>query len=90
MSLLANLETDGVAGFSCVCLGMLAWLKSSSQDPMVAARLASLPLLPSGPPEDAAGTAAGGTSACLFNMGSGVPSGTSSEVPKKKVEVRII
>lgn len=75
MSLLVNLEAEGVAGFSCVCLGMLAWLKSSSHDPMVAARLASLPLLPKGAPEDGVGSAAGagaGISACLLNTDRGV------------------
>ena len=85
---LASLQTylgaEAVAGFPCAfCFGMLAWLKSSSQDPMVAARLASLPLLPSGAPEDTVGTSAGGTSACLFNRDRGVLSGTILEVPEK-------
>lgn len=55
-----NLGTEAVAGFS---LGMLAWLRSSSQDPIVAARLANLPLLPTGVSEETVGTGAGGTSA---------------------------
>ncbi len=67
-------------------LGMLAWLRSSSQDPMVAARLASLPLLPIGVSEDMwVGMAAGGTSACLFNRDRGVQSGTATEEPEKVV-----
>lgn len=57
-----------VPGFSFgFWLTMLAWLRSSSQDPMVAARLASLPLLPRGVPEDTVGTVDGGTTSCLFN-----------------------
>lgn len=83
-SLTANLGT-AVQGFSfAFSLGMLAWLRSSSQDPMVAARLASLPFLPSGVPEDTVGTAAGGTSVCLFNRDRGVQSGTASEVPERE------
>lgn len=82
-SLAANLGT-ALADFSFASsLGILAWLRSSSQDPMVAARLANLPLLPSGPPEETEGAAAGGTSTCLFTGDSGVLSAASSDVPEK-------
>lgn len=71
-SLIATLVT-AVPSFSFgFSVRMLGWLRSSSQDPMVAARLASLPLLPSGAPEDAVGTVDGGTSSCLFNWERGV------------------
>lgn len=55
-------------------LGILAWVRSSSHDPMVAARLASLPLLPTGVSEGTVETTAGGTSSCLFNSDRGVVS----------------
>lgn len=87
VSLTANLGTAKPDFPFASSWGMLAWLRSSSQDPMVAARLASLPLLPSGVSEDAVGTVAGGTSACFFNRDMGVwsNSGTASEVPEKVV-----
>lgn len=86
-SLTANLGTVATGFSFALSLGMLAWLKSSSQDPMVAARLASLPLLPSGVPEDT--VEMGGSSACLFNRDRGVQSGTATEVPEKVV-IRLI
>lgn len=59
-------------------LGMWAWLRSSSQDPMVAARLANRPLRPTGASEG--GRLAGGwTSTSLFDKVVGVLSGTVSE-----------
>lgn len=68
-----------MAGCTCgFCLAMLAWLRSSSHEPMVAARLASLPFLPTGVPEDAGGAGFSGTLACLFNMDRGVQSGTAT------------
>lgn len=48
----------------------------------MAARLASLPLLPTGVSEDTGGTAAGEISACLFNRDRGVLSGITSELPE--------
>lgn len=81
-SLTANLGTAVPVFSFAFCLGILAWLKSSSQDPMVAARLASLPLLPRGVSEDKVGTAAGGTSVCLFNGDRGVAPATASELPE--------
>lgn len=82
-SLAANLGT-ALPDFSFASsLGILAWLRSSSQDPMVAARLANLPLLPSGAPEDTEGMVAGGTSSCLFTGDSGVQYGASSDGPEK-------
>lgn len=50
---------------------------------MVAARLASLPFLPKGVPEDAEGAVDSGTSACLFNRDRGVQSRTASDVSGK-------
>lgn len=83
-SLTPNLET-AVPGFSFVCcLGMLAWLKSSSQDPMVAARLASLPLRPRTISEDVVGATAFITSVCHFNGDWEVASEIASELPKMK------
>lgn len=81
-SLTGNRGTAGPAFSFVFSLGILAWLRSSSQDPMVAARLASLPLLPRGVSEDTGGTAAGGTSARLFNRDMGVLSWTASELPE--------
>ena len=43
-------------------LGMVGWLRSSSQEPMVAARLARRPLLPAGAPEGAGASTCGATS----------------------------
>lgn len=81
-SLQANLGTEAAPGFPCtLSFGMVAWLRSSSQDPMVAARLANRPLLPSGVPEDAGRAATGAASACLFIKEMGVQSGAASEVP---------
>lgn len=74
--------TEAGPGFS---LGMLLWLRSSSQDPMAAARWASLPLRPMGGPEDVEDVSGGGwTSACLFSMDRGVLSSTGSQVPENE------
>lgn len=75
--LAAGLGTKPIPGFS---LGMLAWLRSSSQDSMVAARLASLPLRPTGVFEDVA--EGGWASASLFIMDSGTQSATGAEAPE--------
>lgn len=79
--LIVNLRTV-VSVLFVFSLGMLAWLRSSSQDPMVAARLASLPLLPRGVSEDTGGATSGGTSACLFDSDSEVLSGMAPGFPE--------
>lgn len=77
--LTVNLGTEEAACFSVAfSLGILAWLRSSSQVPMVAARLASLPLLPRAVSEET-----GGVAAALFSMESGIQSEGMSQVPVK-------
>ena len=62
-------------------LGMVGWLRSSSQEPMVAARLARRPLLPIGAPEGAGASTCGATSGSLL-MGDRVASSVVSGVNK--------
>lgn len=64
--------------------GRWLWLRSSSQEPMVAARLASLPLLPTAVSDEeeevvvGVWAEVGGASACLVSRDAGVKSGGSS------------
>lgn len=57
---------------------------------MVAARLASRPLLPRGVPEEAAGAVSAGTSAWRLDRGSGArsASGAASEGPAKQIHIQ--
>lgn len=83
-SLTVNLGLDEVASVSfAFSLGILAWLRSSSQEPMVAARFASLPLLPREISEETEGLAAGWASNGLFIMDTGIQSEGISQASEK-------
>lgn len=83
-SLTVNLGLDEVASVSfAFSLGILAWLRSSSQEPMVAARFASLPLLPREISEETEGLAAGWASNGLFIVDTGIQSEGISQASEK-------
>lgn len=89
--LTVNLGLDEAASVSfAFSLGVLAWLRSSSQEPMVAARLASLPLLPREISEETEGLAAGWASNGVFIVDTGIQSEGTSQASEKGETISLL